>query len=209
VDASSVDACRTLAERLDELNTRRREQERKATKAACETIDAEPVGTERPCHVVWSEDWHRGVIGIVASRLAERFRRPAIVITVEGDQAYGSGRSIPGFDLLGALDHCESLLTQYGGHRQAAGIRLKSARLQEFRRRLADVARSPLQATCSLRIPGFAALALYVFRFSTGFPPLVGVHHTVSTDFHNDLAPPANQTPEYSDPIHRLGLLRP
>lgn len=146
VDASSVDACRTMAERLDELNTRRREQEHKATKAACETIDADPVGTERPCYVVWSEDWHRGVIGIVASRLAERFRRPAIVITVEGDQAYGSGRSIPGFDLLGALDHCESLLTQYGGHRQAAGIRLKSARLREFRRQFEDYVENKLLA---------------------------------------------------------------
>ena len=132
--ASSVEACRELAERLDELNNRRREQERQVTKAACETIDAGPAETEQPCHVVWSEAWHRGVIGIVASRLAERFRRPAIVISIEGEQAYGSGRSIPGFDLLGALDHSKDLLTQYGGHRQAVGLRLNSARLQEFRR---------------------------------------------------------------------------
>ncbi len=132
--ASSVEACSELAERLDELNNRRREQERQVTKAACETIDAGPAEAEQPCHVVWSEAWHRGVIGIVASRLAERFRRPAIVISVEGEQAYGSGRSIPGFDLLGALDHSKDLLTQYGGHRQAVGLRLNSARLQEFRR---------------------------------------------------------------------------
>lgn len=131
---STTEACRELAEHLDELNSRRREQERQVTKSACESIDAESSETERSCHVVWSEDWHRGVIGIVASRLVERFGRPAIVITLDGEEAYGSGRSIPGFDLLGALDHSKDLLTQYGGHRQAVGLRLNSARILEFRR---------------------------------------------------------------------------
>ncbi|MEE3202539.1 MAG: single-stranded-DNA-specific exonuclease RecJ [Acidobacteriota bacterium] len=130
---SSVTECRALAEHLDELNTMRREQERQATNTACDAIDAEAMATKRPCHVVWSNEWHRGVIGIIASRLVERFRRPAIVISVEGDQAYGSGRSIPGFDLLGALNDCEGVLTQYGGHRHAVGLRLQSASIPEFR----------------------------------------------------------------------------
>ena len=70
---------------------------------------------------------------LIASRLAERFRRPAIVIAVQGDDAYGSGRSIPGFDLLSALDGCSDLLVQYGGHRQAVGLRLSSGDIEAFR----------------------------------------------------------------------------
>jgi len=123
---------RALAGQLDELNLLRREQERQATKSVCEAIDADSVAMKRPCHVVWSDEWHRGIIGIIASRLVDRFRRPAIVIAVDGDEAYGSGRSIKGFDLLGSLDDCRELLTQYGGHRQAVGLRLKSKNIKNF-----------------------------------------------------------------------------
>lgn len=133
---SSVEACTALAKELDELNSRRRELEKNGTRAVYDSLDADPSGTGRPCHVAWSTDWHRGVIGIMASRLTERFRRPAIVIAVEGDDAYGSGRSIPGFDLLSALDDCRDLLIQYGGHRQAVGLRLRRRSIEAFRRHL-------------------------------------------------------------------------
>ena len=127
-EASSVRTCTALAKQLDDLNTQRRKLERDGTASAYESLGA----VERPCYVVWSADWHRGVIGIMASRLADRFRRPAIVIAVEGDDAYGSGRSIPGFDLLSALDDCSDLLVQYGGHRQAVGLRLQAENIQTF-----------------------------------------------------------------------------
>lgn len=133
-NTTSFQDCKKLAKHLDELNTARREQERETTGAVCDAIDAEMENTERACHVVWSREWHRGVIGIVASRIVERFKRPAIVITVEGDVAYGSGRSIPGFDLLGALEGAKDLLTQYGGHRQAVGLQLESRNLERFHR---------------------------------------------------------------------------
>ena len=128
-ESSSVSTCAALAKELDDLNMQRRELERDGTKSVYESLGE----LERPCYVVWSTDWHRGVIGIIASRLAERFRRPAIVIAVQGDDAYGSGRSIPGFDLLSALDGCSDLLVQYGGHRQAVGLRLSSGDIEAFR----------------------------------------------------------------------------
>ena len=94
--------------------------------------------------VVWGEGWHRGVIGIVASKLVDQFCRPALVLSVEGDIAHGSGRSIPGFDLLGALERCHDLFERFGGHRQAAGVTLEAARLPALRQQLTDVANEQL-----------------------------------------------------------------
>ena len=93
---------------------------------------------------MWGRGWHRGVIGIVASKLVETFARPAIVLSVDGARAHGSGRSVPGFDLLGALEHCSELFTRFGGHRQAAGMELPADRLPELRRRLGAYARRRL-----------------------------------------------------------------
>ena len=93
---------------------------------------------------MWAEGWHRGVIGIVASKLVETFARPAIVLSVEGQEAHGSGRSIPGFDLLGALERNADLFIRFGGHRQAAGMVVEAARLRELRRRLAAYANENL-----------------------------------------------------------------
>ncbi len=86
--------------------------------------------------VVAGEGWHRGVIGIVASKLKEAFFKPTIVLSIEDGLAHGSCRSIPAFDMLGALDHCADLLEKYGGHRQAAGLTLASDRVTEFRERI-------------------------------------------------------------------------
>jgi single-stranded-DNA-specific exonuclease len=81
------------------------------------------------------EGWHRGVVGIVASRVVERFHRPAFVLGVENGVAQGSGRSIAAFHLLDALETMEELFTKFGGHRQAAGVTLAADRLNEFRER--------------------------------------------------------------------------
>jgi single-stranded-DNA-specific exonuclease len=83
--------------------------------------------------VVGGDGWHRGVIGIVASKLVETFHRPAVVLSIDGEVAHGSCRSIPAFDMLGGLERCAHVLLKYGGHRQAAGISLESARVEEFR----------------------------------------------------------------------------
>jgi single-stranded-DNA-specific exonuclease len=88
---------------------------------------------ERSAYVLAAEGWHPGVIGIVASRVAERRHRPAILIALEGDTGTGSGRSIPGFDLLGALHAAAGELTRYGGHRAAAGLTIERERVDAFR----------------------------------------------------------------------------
>jgi single-stranded-DNA-specific exonuclease len=83
--------------------------------------------------VVAGEGWHRGVIGIVASKLVDAFYRPAIVLSIDGDIAHGSCRSIAGFNMLAALESCAPLMKRFGGHKAAAGLQLDSARIKEFR----------------------------------------------------------------------------
>ena len=137
-DRGSEFEARELAAQLDAENTRRRDEEATVVAEARRVIERDPEIGAGSGLVVWGEGWHRGVIGIVASKLVDRFARPAIVLSIDGDQAHGSGRSIPGFDLLGALERCADLLTRFGGHRQAAGLVLETARLKEFRVRFAE-----------------------------------------------------------------------
>jgi single-stranded-DNA-specific exonuclease len=85
---------------------------------------------------VAGDGWHRGVIGIVASKLVETFHRPAIVLSIDGDAAHGSCRSIPSFDILAALESCGELMTRFGGHKVAAGLALDRGRIRELRARL-------------------------------------------------------------------------
>ena len=86
--------------------------------------------------VVAGEGWHRGVIGIVASKLVDAFHRPAIVLSLDGDVAHGSCRSIPSFDLLAGLEASADVLTTFGGHKQAAGVTLEAGRVREFSARI-------------------------------------------------------------------------
>jgi single-stranded-DNA-specific exonuclease len=90
--------------------------------------------------VVAGEGWHRGVIGIVASKLVDAYHRPAIVLSVEGDVAQGSCRSIPSFDMLAALESCAPMLDRFGGHKMAAGLAFSSLRVREFRGAVNDFA---------------------------------------------------------------------
>ena len=136
---------RELAGQLDAENLRRREEEAAILRDARRRIMRDPDIAAQNALVVWGEEWHRGVIGIVASKLVDQFCRPVVVLAVDGDVAYGSGRSIPGFDLLQALEHCADLFTRFGGHRQAAGLELPAARLAELRQRLAQYANERLE----------------------------------------------------------------
>ena len=133
---------RQMAEQLDAENTRRRSEEAAVVTEAQRAVAENPQADEERLLVVWGKGWHRGVIGIVASKLVETFARPAIVLSVDGDAAHGSGRSIPGFDLLAGLEQCSELFTRFGGHRQAAGLELPADRLPELRRRLTAYART-------------------------------------------------------------------
>jgi len=129
---------RRLAEELDALNAERQQTENEIVReilAACLRV---PVTDGQAALVFSGRDWHRGVVGIVATRLVERFHRPVFVLgeDVETGLAQGSGRSVPAFDLLAALEAMADLFTRFGGHRQAAGVSLAAERVAEFRERL-------------------------------------------------------------------------
>jgi single-stranded-DNA-specific exonuclease len=132
-DEAMAEEVRQLALQLDGENVRRQEEEADILAAARKIVQTDPDIGARSVLLVGGESWHRGVIGIVASKLVDGFHRPAIVLSVEGDMAYGSCRSIPRFDMLGALERCAHLLTRFGGHRQAAGLTLEASRIKELR----------------------------------------------------------------------------
>ncbi len=129
---------RALAAQLHDLNTDRRETQEEIVRAIFEQCVEQPVTGADAALVFAGEGWHRGVVGIVASRVVERFHRPAFVLGVENGVAQGSGRSIPAFHLLNALEAMPDLFTRFGGHRQAAGVTLPSGDVEEFRRRFRD-----------------------------------------------------------------------
>jgi single-stranded-DNA-specific exonuclease len=128
-----ADEARQHAATLEELNRDRQAVEERIVREATAAIDemTEPRRRRRG-YVLWNEDWHEGVIGIVASRLAERFHRPVVLITRSQDGWKGSGRSIPTFDLHGALAACSANLERFGGHRAAAGLSITEDRLEAF-----------------------------------------------------------------------------
>lgn len=146
-----------LAQQLDVENIKRRKEESDLFLSARRLVEKNPDIGSHNALVVSGEQWHRGVIGIVASRLAERFNKPTVVLSMDGDVSYGSGRSIPGFDLLSALEKCESVFMKFGGHRQAAGLTMKTANIAEFRSMLtkhADEVLGPDDLVPSLPIDG-------------------------------------------------------
>jgi single-stranded-DNA-specific exonuclease len=101
-------------------------------------VETDPAVGARSIIVVGGEGWHRGVIGIVASKLVDAFHRPAIVLSIDGDLAHGSCRSIRHFDILGALERCAAHLIKFGGHKQAAGLTMASGSVAAFRRQMTD-----------------------------------------------------------------------
>ncbi len=151
------DEAHALAVQLDGENVRRQEEEASIVAAARKIVQTDPDIGARSILVVAGEGWHRGVIGIVASKLVDAFHRPAIVLSIEDGVAQGSCRSIPRFDMLGALERCAHLLVRFGGHRQAAGLTLDALRLKEFRaavNEVADETLGPQDLMPRLRIDG-------------------------------------------------------
>ena len=135
---------RELASKLDQLNTDRQEEERRILKSVEDRFTADPALCDAYCIVVDGEGWHRGVIGITATRIVERYNRPTLVISRDGDEAFGSGRSIRAFHLLDAVESCGPLFSRYGGHSHACGFAMPAANVEEFRKRLDEFARKRL-----------------------------------------------------------------
>jgi len=128
-----ADTARQLSTELETLNRDRQAVEDRILRAAVRTVEewSEPKRRRRG-YVLWSEDWHEGVNGIVASRLVERFGRPVVLIAKSHDGWKGSGRSVSAFDLHGALGACSEHLDRYGGHRAAAGLSIAEEQLEAF-----------------------------------------------------------------------------
>jgi single-stranded-DNA-specific exonuclease len=135
-DEGMAEEARQLASQLNDENTRRQEEEAGILAQARKLVEHDPDIGAHNVLVVGGEGWHRGVIGIVASKLVDLFHKPAIVLSYDGDEVHGSCRSIPAFDMLAGLDACADLLVRYGGHRQAAGLALELGRVPEFRARI-------------------------------------------------------------------------
>ena len=128
----------TIAESLEEDNTMRKKIDEATLEEALEQLQA--MGPELPPAIVlWSDRWHPGVLGIVASRLMERYHRPTVLISSDHDEGKGSGRSIPGFDVCQALQECREHLIGFGGHSYAAGLTIRSEHLEGFREHLCRV----------------------------------------------------------------------
>ena len=132
-DETMAEEVRQLAMQLDSENVRRQDEEAEILAAAKKVCQTDPEIGARSVLVVAGEGWHRGVIGIVASKLVDAFHRPAIVLSIEDGVAHGSCRSISKFDMLGALERCASLFIRFGGHKQAAGLTLEASRVKELR----------------------------------------------------------------------------
>jgi len=182
---SDHDRAHTLAKQLHELNTDRQKTETDIVETILEECERAPVDDSQAALIFCAEQWHRGVLGIVASRLVERFHRPVFVLshTLEDGLAQGSGRSIKQFHLLEALETMPELFVKFGGHRHAAGLTMVAKDLDEFRRRFQayaaqrltpdDFARElEIDATIDLRdindrsVAGIGALA----PFGCGYP---------------------------------------
>lgn len=137
---------RELADRLNDENVKRQQEEQAVLELARRQVERDPDIGAHNILVLAGEQWHRGIIGIVASKLVDAFHKPAIVLSTEDGFAQGSCRSIAGFDMLSALDQCAELFVRYGGHRQAAGFTMESGRIADLRASLyayADGALSP------------------------------------------------------------------
>jgi single-stranded-DNA-specific exonuclease len=133
-----------LAAKLERLNQERRAAEAAMLGEVTARLD-EPCFRDVRCIVMDGDNWHRGVIGILASRIVDRTGKPAIVISREDGEAYGSGRSIPSFHLLEAIESCHEIFTRFGGHAHAVGFSLPSDRVDELRSRLANYSASHLR----------------------------------------------------------------
>lgn len=144
-----LDACRK-AEDMDRLNQNRKGVQQEILEGILLSLPS-PLDYEDGIVITVGDNWNPGVVGLVASKITEMYYRPAIVLSREGRQARGSARSIPGFDMYAALFQCRDLLSEFGGHQQAAGLTVKEDRIDELTDRLKRIARESLDPRSLVR----------------------------------------------------------
>jgi len=136
----------TIAKFLDEQNTKRQDIQQKILDEAILKVEKEIDLDKETCIILADESWHRGVIGIVASKIVEKYHRPTILIAIEKGIGYGSGRSISNFHLFDAVDSCKDLFENYGGHTQAIGIKINKNNIEKLRKEINNYAKKMLSA---------------------------------------------------------------
>jgi single-stranded-DNA-specific exonuclease len=193
--AEDLSQARPLAWELDSLNRQRRKIDAAVTEEAFQQAEELLKQEDLAGLVLASTTWHMGVVGIAASRVVERFHRPAVLLAIAGEEARGSGRSVDGFHLKRALDECSEHLSRYGGHAAAAGMTLARAKIPQFRRSFAasvaqlplDPERPPLRLDARLLLSDLnEALVHFLQRFGPygqGHPePLFGAFSLLRQD---------------------------
>lgn len=140
--SDSPEECNSLVKKLNELNSTRQRIEEKILKEAVEKIEKGSLQQKYRLLILGSENWHRGVLGVVASRIKEMFYRPVILFAYEDGKAYGSGRSIPEFSLIELINECRDLTLNFGGHKQAIGCTLNYDQLPDFKEKVNSLASS-------------------------------------------------------------------
>lgn len=142
---------RQMAEKINSYNEQRKDLDKVMTEQANHIVETLDLQHKHKAIVLYSEEWHRGIIGIVASRLTEIYHRPSVVLTRTDDVATGSARSVPGFDVYKAVAYCRDLLENFGGHTYAAGLSMKVENVPEFRRRFEAYVESHIlpEQTCA------------------------------------------------------------
>ena len=132
--SNDFDEALSFAKEISHYNDDRKEKDRDITESALQMLQSDPDNSKKSSTVVCGDGWHKGVVGIVASRLTESFYRPTIVLSRNGDMLTGSARSVSDFNLYDAIDSCRDYLTAFGGHKFAAGLSMKSEVYDDFRR---------------------------------------------------------------------------
>lgn len=133
-----------LGDEINSYNEIRKTLDRDITQEALDMIACDPIQAERHATVLYNRDWHKGVVGIVASRLTEHYYRPTIILTESNGLATGSARSVKDFDLYEAIGQCSDLLESYGGHMYAAGLTMKIDNIPAFTRRFEEIVRNSI-----------------------------------------------------------------
>ena len=144
--AGDMATARIKTKNIDKYNEDRRELDKKITEQAINYIDNHVNIENLKGIVVYDETWHKGIIGIVASRLTERYYRPAVVLTKSNDLITGSARSVLGFDVYKAIESCKDILENFGGHTYAAGLSLKEEHFEEFKKRFEAISFDEIEA---------------------------------------------------------------
>lgn len=161
-----------MAERINQYNEERKELDKRMTEEANELVKQLPQLDDKSAIVIYNADWHKGVIGIVASRLTEIHFRPAVVLTLDDGVVTGSARSVSGFDVYKAIQQCEDLLENFGGHTYAAGLSMKVENVEAFSKRFEEYVQANIDP--EQKCPNLDIDAMVNFR-------------DITPKFHNDL----------------------